>query len=53
MHNPRFAHFAGQDVAHDEAIKVGKGMALLALRVISTPELIQSAKAEFEVPPEE
>lgn len=41
------------DVAHDEAIKVGKGMALLALRVLTDPELVQNAKAEFEILPEE
>ena len=53
QHHPRFAQFAGEDAAHDEAIKVGKGMALLALRVITTPQLIKEARAEFEIPPEE
>jgi hypothetical protein len=53
MHNPRLTYFAGKDTAHEEAIKVGKGMALLALRVITKPELIKAAKVEFDVPPEE
>ncbi|ETN45001.1 uncharacterized protein HMPREF1541_09877 [Cyphellophora europaea CBS 101466] len=53
QHHPRFAHFAGRDSAHEEAIKVGKGMALLALRVITDPELIKDAKADFDIPPDE
>jgi hypothetical protein len=52
IHHPRFAHFAGQDAAHQEAIKVGKGMALMALRVMTTPQLIKDARVEFEIAPE-
>ena len=53
MHNPRLTYFAGKDTAHNEAIKVGKGMALLALRVVTVPDLIKAARVEFELPPEE
>ncbi|KEF52027.1 uncharacterized protein A1O9_12017 [Exophiala aquamarina CBS 119918] len=46
-HHPKFAEAAGGDQAHKAAIKCGKGLARLAIRVLSDPSLAESARKEF------
>jgi metal-dependent amidase/aminoacylase/carboxypeptidase family protein len=53
QHHPRFAHFAGQDAAYDECIKIAKGMALLTLRVLTDPKLVEAARQDFDKEPDE
>lgn len=48
MHHPKFAKHAGTDEAHAAAIKCGKGMAMLALRLLTDPQLVENARKDFE-----
>ncbi|KIW94539.1 uncharacterized protein Z519_04515 [Cladophialophora bantiana CBS 173.52] len=48
MHHPRFAGHAATDEAHRAAIQCGKGMAMLALRVLTDPRLVEEARKDFE-----
>lgn len=53
MHHPRFAGHAGTDEAHRAAIQCGKGMAMLGIRVLTDPDLVERAKKDFAVIVEE
>lgn len=48
VHNPAFAACAGTHEAHEAALQCAKGMAMLALRVLSDDELARQAKADFD-----
>ncbi|KAH0842614.1 Peptidase M20 domain-containing protein 2 [Fonsecaea pedrosoi] len=48
MHHPRFAGHAATDDAHRAAITCAKGMAMLALRVLTDPRLVEEAWKDFE-----
>jgi len=48
QHHPRFAAHAGTDEAHEAAIKCGKGLAMLAIRVLTKPHLADEARRDFE-----
>ncbi|KAF4835456.1 Peptidase M20 domain-containing protein 2 [Colletotrichum siamense] len=52
-HNPKFAAAAATDEAHAAAIKCAKGMAMLAIRVLTDDAIAQGAKADFDIPDEE
>lgn len=47
-HNPKFAACAGTDEAHECAINCAKGMAMLALRVLTDDEIANGARKDFE-----
>lgn len=47
VHNPAFAACAGTDDAHKAALQCAKGMAMLALRVLTDEELAKEARADF------
>ncbi|KAL7904863.1 hypothetical protein GGI35DRAFT_489410 [Trichoderma velutinum] len=47
LHHPRFADHAGSDSAHEAAIKCGKGMAMLTIRLLTNPRLVEAAKKDF------
>ncbi|KAL6250692.1 hypothetical protein RBB50_002995 [Rhinocladiella similis] len=53
QHHPRFAAHAGTDEAHKVAVTCGKGLAMLAIRVLTNPKLVQEARKDFELMPEE
>ncbi|OPB44024.1 metal-dependent amidase/aminoacylase/carbohypothetical proteinpeptidase [Trichoderma guizhouense] len=48
LHSREFAAAAGTDEAHEVAMKSGKGMAMLALRVLLDDDIAASARAEFD-----
>jgi hypothetical protein len=48
-HHPKFAEAAGRDPAHEAAIKCGKGLAMLAIRALSDPRLVETAKEQFQI----
>jgi hypothetical protein len=48
LHHPDFAASAGTSAAHDAAIRVGKGLAMLSLRLITEPDLVKSARRDFD-----
>lgn len=48
LHSREFAAAAGTDEAHEVAMKSGKGMAMLAIRVLVDDALAESVRAEFE-----
>lgn len=52
IHNPNFTACAATDGAHEEAIKAGKGMAMLALRVLTDDAIAAAAKVDFDKPDE-
>jgi metal-dependent amidase/aminoacylase/carboxypeptidase family protein len=47
-HNPAFAACAGTDEGHKAALNCAKGMAMLALRVLTDADVARRAKEEFE-----
>ena len=47
-HNPRFAACAGTDEAHVSALSCAKGMAMLAIRVLTEDSVADGAKKDFE-----
>ena len=47
-HTPGFAKAAATPRAHEETIKVAKGLAATAWRVLTDDEFFQAAKKEFE-----
>jgi hypothetical protein len=47
-HHPKFAEAAGTDAAHKAAIKSGKGMAMLGLRVLTDANVALNAHKDFE-----
>ncbi|PTB54489.1 hypothetical protein M431DRAFT_84687 [Trichoderma harzianum CBS 226.95] len=47
LHHPRFADHAGSDSAHEAAIKCGKGMAMLTIRLLTNPRLVEAARKNF------
>jgi metal-dependent amidase/aminoacylase/carboxypeptidase family protein len=48
LHSREFAAAAGTDEAHDVAIKSGKGLAMLALRVLLDDAIAERARADFD-----
>ncbi|GKT57971.1 hypothetical protein ColTof4_09951 [Colletotrichum tofieldiae] len=52
-HNPKFAAAAATDEAHTAAIKCAKGMAMLAIRVLTDDLIAEGAKKDFITPDEE
>ena len=48
MHHPLFAGHAATDEAHNAAIRCAKGMAMLTLRVLADPKLVDEARKDFE-----
>ncbi|UKZ75129.1 hypothetical protein TrVFT333_002801 [Trichoderma virens FT-333] len=48
LHSREFAAAAGTDEAHEVAMKSGKGMAMLALRVLLDDAIAESARADFD-----
>jgi metal-dependent amidase/aminoacylase/carboxypeptidase family protein len=51
-HNPKSVAAAGSDEAHSAAIESSKGMAMLALRVLTADTLAEAAKRDCETPNE-
>lgn len=49
-HNPKFATAAATDEAHVAAMKCAKGMAMLALRVLTDDSLSNGAREDFNTP---
>ncbi|SPN97700.1 uncharacterized protein DNG_01213 [Cephalotrichum gorgonifer] len=49
IHSPQFASSAATDEAHTAAIKCAKGMALLALRVLTDGNVADGARKDFEI----
>lgn len=47
-HNPAFAACAGTDEGHKAALSCAKGMAMLALRVLTDEDVARRAQANFE-----
>ena len=47
-HNPRFAACAGTDEAHVSALSCAKGMAMLAIRVLTEDSGADGAGKDFE-----
>ncbi|GJN69377.1 hypothetical protein PLICBS_003425 [Purpureocillium lilacinum] len=52
IHSPQFTEAAATDEAHGAAIRAGKGMAMLALRVLANGNLADAARRDFEKPDE-
>ncbi|WDK08729.1 metal-dependent amidase aminoacylase carboxypeptidase [Colletotrichum graminicola] len=52
-HNPKFAAAAATDEAHTAAIKCAKGMAMLAVRVLTNGAIAQKARKDFATPDKE
>ncbi|KAL6864001.1 hypothetical protein J3F83DRAFT_716292 [Trichoderma novae-zelandiae] len=48
LHSREFAAAAGTDEAHEVAMKSGKGMAMLALRVLLDEDVAERARADFD-----
>lgn len=48
MHSQPFASAAGTDEAHESAMKCAKGMAMLALSVLTNESLAQQTRKDFE-----
>ncbi|UNI13697.1 hypothetical protein JDV02_000418 [Purpureocillium takamizusanense] len=48
IHSPQFTAAAATDEAHAAAIRAGKGMAMLALRVLLDGSLADAARRDFE-----
>jgi hypothetical protein len=47
-HNPKFAACAGTDEAHASALTCAKGMAMLAIRVLTEDGVADGARKDFE-----
>lgn len=47
-HNPKFTAATATDEAHAAAIESGKGMAMLALRVLVDDGIAEGARIDFE-----
>lgn len=47
-HHPSFAVAAGNDTAHEEALLVGKALALTGLDMVTDVELLQQAKEQWK-----
>lgn len=47
-HHPTFAAAAGTDTAHDEAVIVGKGLALTGWEMLADARLLQQAKEQWK-----
>lgn len=47
-HHPSFAAAAGTDTAHEEALIVGKALALTGLDMVTDPKLLQQAREQWE-----
>lgn len=47
-HNPAFAACAGTDEGHKAALNCAKGMAMLALKVLTDEDVARRAKEDFE-----
>lgn len=47
-HHPSFTAAAGTDSAHDEAIIVGKSLALVGWDMLSNDELLATAEKQWE-----
>lgn len=52
IHSPQFAEAAATDDAHAAAMKCAKGMAMLALRVLSDGSVTDGARRDFQQPDE-
>lgn len=50
IHNPNFTAVAGSDKGHAAAIKCAKGMAMLALRVLTDENIANKARGDFGKP---
>ena len=46
-HNPKFAACAGTDEAHVAALNCAKGMAMLAIRVLTEDDVADGARMDF------
>ncbi len=53
IHNPGFTAVAGSDRGHEAAIKSAKGMAMLALRVLTDATIAKMAREDFGKPDDE
>ncbi|KAL7926148.1 hypothetical protein ACQKWADRAFT_329132 [Trichoderma austrokoningii] len=47
LHSREFAAAAGTDESHEVAVKTGKGLAMLAVRVLADDAIAKDARAEF------
>lgn len=47
-HNPKFAACAGTDEAHASALSCAKGMAMMAIRVLTDDAIAEGARRDFE-----
>lgn len=47
-HHPTFASAAGTDEAHEEAVVVGKSLALIGWEMLTDHQLYDKAKAQWE-----
>ena len=47
-HNPKFAACAGTEEAHVSALNCAKGMAMMAIRVLTDDGLADNARKDFE-----
>jgi hypothetical protein len=48
MHTVEFTEYAATDEAHRAAIQCGKGMAIIALRLLTDPRLCEDARKAFD-----
>lgn len=48
IHSPKFTAEASTDEAHAAAIECGKGMAMLALRVLTDDQVATGAREDFK-----
>jgi metal-dependent amidase/aminoacylase/carboxypeptidase family protein len=48
IHSPKFTAEAATDEAHAATIECGKGMAMLALRVLTDDQVATGAREDFE-----
>jgi hypothetical protein len=47
-HHPSFAAAAGTDTAHEEALIVGKALALTGLDMVTDSKLLQQAREQWK-----
>lgn len=47
-HNPKFAAAAGTEEGHQAALKCAKGMAMLALRILTDEKVARAAWEDFQ-----
>ena len=48
QHHPRFAEHAASDAAYQAAINCGKGMAMLTIRLLTNPQLVEDVRKNFD-----